>query len=187
MCVCVFTQASLLQRLTAREVSQLSLYTSPSLPNITLGLPATGPASSVSTHTSECDTTPHYSSPQQSFSVSVSLNPVFFLCLFFPSCCVCVVGGLGSPRWRQSPCVTWVAAGHSSDPAFPARRPSAFLLGIVSSGQGGGWRGHSWPQPPSATHGTSGADPQSNGSVWTSNIHFQNFSAVGSWYLARKK
>uniref|UniRef100_A0A667YY53 Histone deacetylase n=1 Tax=Myripristis murdjan TaxID=586833 RepID=A0A667YY53_9TELE len=37
--------ASLLQRLAAREgsVSQLSLYTSPSLPNITLGLPATGP------------------------------------------------------------------------------------------------------------------------------------------------
>ncbi|KAM8748795.1 histone deacetylase 4 isoform 2-T4 [Acanthopagrus schlegelii] len=42
-------EASLLQRLAAREgsVSQLSLYTSPSLPNITLGLPATGPASSV--------------------------------------------------------------------------------------------------------------------------------------------
>uniref|UniRef100_A0A667Z5Y3 Histone deacetylase n=1 Tax=Myripristis murdjan TaxID=586833 RepID=A0A667Z5Y3_9TELE len=38
-------EASLLQRLAAREgsVSQLSLYTSPSLPNITLGLPATGP------------------------------------------------------------------------------------------------------------------------------------------------
>uniref|UniRef100_A0A8C5FNQ9 Histone deacetylase n=1 Tax=Gadus morhua TaxID=8049 RepID=A0A8C5FNQ9_GADMO len=36
--------------LAARDgsVSQLSLYTSPSLPNITLGLPATGPASSVS-------------------------------------------------------------------------------------------------------------------------------------------
>ncbi|XP_030284001.1 histone deacetylase 4 isoform X5 [Sparus aurata] len=42
-------EASLLQRLAARDgsVSQLSLYTSPSLPNITLGLPATGPASSV--------------------------------------------------------------------------------------------------------------------------------------------
>ncbi|XP_069555002.1 histone deacetylase 4 [Brachyistius frenatus] len=42
-------EASLLQRLAAREgsISQLSLYTSPSLPNITLGLPATGPASSV--------------------------------------------------------------------------------------------------------------------------------------------
>uniref|UniRef100_A0A8D0AF57 Histone deacetylase n=1 Tax=Sander lucioperca TaxID=283035 RepID=A0A8D0AF57_SANLU len=38
-------EVSLLQRLAAREgsVSQLSLYTSPSLPNITLGLPATGP------------------------------------------------------------------------------------------------------------------------------------------------
>ncbi|XP_068428392.1 histone deacetylase 4 isoform X2 [Clinocottus analis] len=42
-------EASLLQRLAAREgsVSQLSLYTSPSLPNITLGLPATGPASAM--------------------------------------------------------------------------------------------------------------------------------------------
>uniref|UniRef100_H3CU09 Histone deacetylase n=1 Tax=Tetraodon nigroviridis TaxID=99883 RepID=H3CU09_TETNG len=42
-------EASLLQRLVAREgsVSHLSLYTSPSLPNITLGLPATGPAASV--------------------------------------------------------------------------------------------------------------------------------------------
>ncbi|XP_061579920.1 histone deacetylase 4 isoform X2 [Cololabis saira] len=42
-------EASLLQRLAAREgpVSQLSLYTSPSLPNITLGLPATGSASTV--------------------------------------------------------------------------------------------------------------------------------------------
>uniref|UniRef100_A0A8C5FQM6 Histone deacetylase n=1 Tax=Gadus morhua TaxID=8049 RepID=A0A8C5FQM6_GADMO len=42
-------EVSLLQRLAARDgsVSQLSLYTSPSLPNITLGLPATGPASSV--------------------------------------------------------------------------------------------------------------------------------------------
>uniref|UniRef100_A0A669EZU8 Histone deacetylase n=1 Tax=Oreochromis niloticus TaxID=8128 RepID=A0A669EZU8_ORENI len=42
-------ETSLLQRLATREgsVSQLSLYTSPSLPNITLGLPATGPASTV--------------------------------------------------------------------------------------------------------------------------------------------
>ncbi len=49
-CNAVCVQASLLQRLAAREgsVSQLSLYTSPSLPNITLGLPATGPASTVS-------------------------------------------------------------------------------------------------------------------------------------------
>uniref|UniRef100_A0A3Q3KEV9 Histone deacetylase n=1 Tax=Monopterus albus TaxID=43700 RepID=A0A3Q3KEV9_MONAL len=42
-------EASLLHRLAAREcsLSQLSLYTSPSLPNITLGLPATGPANTV--------------------------------------------------------------------------------------------------------------------------------------------
>lgn len=47
VCVCVSFQPSLAHRLTGREgpVSQLSLYTSPSLPNITLGLPATGPSS----------------------------------------------------------------------------------------------------------------------------------------------
>uniref|UniRef100_A0A4W6GBP6 Histone deacetylase n=1 Tax=Lates calcarifer TaxID=8187 RepID=A0A4W6GBP6_LATCA len=51
--------ASLLQRLAAREgsVSQLSLYTSPSLPNITLGLPATGPANTVSTPNTQNHTT----------------------------------------------------------------------------------------------------------------------------------
>ncbi|XP_057192369.1 histone deacetylase 4 isoform X1 [Triplophysa rosa] len=43
-------EASLAHRLAGREgpVSQLSLYTSPSLPNITLGLPATGPSSVAS-------------------------------------------------------------------------------------------------------------------------------------------
>ncbi|XP_072557019.1 histone deacetylase 4 isoform X2 [Paramormyrops kingsleyae] len=43
-------EPSLAQRLVSREgaVSQLSLYTSPSLPNITLGLPATGPSSVAS-------------------------------------------------------------------------------------------------------------------------------------------
>uniref|UniRef100_A0A665VA49 Histone deacetylase n=1 Tax=Echeneis naucrates TaxID=173247 RepID=A0A665VA49_ECHNA len=50
--------ASLLQRLAAREgsISQLSLYTSPSLPNITLGLPATGLANTVSAHSTQCYT-----------------------------------------------------------------------------------------------------------------------------------
>ncbi|KAK7169477.1 hypothetical protein R3I93_005445 [Phoxinus phoxinus] len=43
-------EPSLAHRLAGREgpVSQLSLYTSPSLPNITLGLPATGPSSMAS-------------------------------------------------------------------------------------------------------------------------------------------
>lgn len=62
-CSVVCVQASLLQRLAAREgsVSQLSLYTSPSLPNITLGLPATGPATTVSTVNAQYynDTTQH--------------------------------------------------------------------------------------------------------------------------------
>ncbi|XP_064142496.1 histone deacetylase 4 isoform X7 [Loxodonta africana] len=37
-------ETTLAHRLVAREVTQLPLYTSPSLPNITLGLPATGPS-----------------------------------------------------------------------------------------------------------------------------------------------
>ncbi|KAJ8403477.1 hypothetical protein AAFF_G00352490, partial [Aldrovandia affinis] len=43
-------EPSLAHRLASREgpMSQLSLYTSPSLPNITLGLPATGPSSVAS-------------------------------------------------------------------------------------------------------------------------------------------
>lgn len=47
ICLLVSFQTSLAHRLAGREgpVSQLSLYTSPSLPNITLGLPATGPSS----------------------------------------------------------------------------------------------------------------------------------------------
>ncbi|KAG7255641.1 hypothetical protein CRUP_025434, partial [Coryphaenoides rupestris] len=46
-------EVSLFQRLAAKEgsVSQLSLYTSPSLPNITLGLPASSVSSSSSTTT----------------------------------------------------------------------------------------------------------------------------------------
>ncbi|NXG03250.1 HDAC4 deacetylase, partial [Sakesphorus luctuosus] len=48
--VVVCPQPSLAHRLVTREgsVTQLPLYTSPSLPNITLGLPATGPASAGS-------------------------------------------------------------------------------------------------------------------------------------------
>ena len=62
-CVVVCAQASLLQRLAAREgsVSQLSLYTSPSLPNITLGLPATGLANTVSTLNTQYYTIVQYS------------------------------------------------------------------------------------------------------------------------------
>lgn len=57
MFACVSFQTSLAHRLAGREgpVSQLSLYTSPSLPNITLGLPATGP-SSVSPSLCMCHT-----------------------------------------------------------------------------------------------------------------------------------
>lgn len=57
MFACVPFQTSLAHRLAGREgpVSQLSLYTSPSLPNITLGLPATGPSSvSLSLFLSAC-------------------------------------------------------------------------------------------------------------------------------------
>ncbi|XP_042192097.1 histone deacetylase 4 isoform X3 [Callorhinchus milii] len=44
------TESTLAQRLVTRDglITQMPLYTSPSLPNITLGLPATGPSSGVS-------------------------------------------------------------------------------------------------------------------------------------------
>ncbi|KAL1022108.1 hypothetical protein UPYG_G00022280 [Umbra pygmaea] len=46
------SEVSLAQRLCGGELSQLSLYTSPSLPNITLGLPATATATAASNVTS---------------------------------------------------------------------------------------------------------------------------------------
>ncbi|XP_013875501.1 histone deacetylase 4 isoform X2 [Austrofundulus limnaeus] len=46
------TEASLAQRLCSGADNQLSLYTSPSLPNITLGLPATATATAASSVTS---------------------------------------------------------------------------------------------------------------------------------------
>uniref|UniRef100_A0A4W6GA51 Histone deacetylase n=1 Tax=Lates calcarifer TaxID=8187 RepID=A0A4W6GA51_LATCA len=67
-----------LHRLAAREgsVSQLSLYTSPSLPNITLGLPATGPV--VSGHQ---DVESHLPALQQ----GIPLTPPFLPTAHLPS------------------------------------------------------------------------------------------------------
>uniref|UniRef100_A0A8C7YJE0 Histone deacetylase n=1 Tax=Oryzias sinensis TaxID=183150 RepID=A0A8C7YJE0_9TELE len=75
-------EASLLQRLAAREgsVSQLSLYTSPSLPNITLGLPATGPASVVSGHQ---DGESHLALP--ALQQGIPLTPPFLPTAHLPS------------------------------------------------------------------------------------------------------
>lgn len=72
-------QASLLHRLAAREssLSQLSLYTSPSLPNITLGLPAPGLANTVSISTYvRCPTTLNFSSSVLNHDVALSSQVV---------------------------------------------------------------------------------------------------------------
>uniref|UniRef100_A0A672FWJ0 Histone deacetylase n=1 Tax=Salarias fasciatus TaxID=181472 RepID=A0A672FWJ0_SALFA len=75
-------EASLLQRLAAREgsISQLSLYTSPSLPNITLGLPATGPSTVVSGHQ---DGESHLALP--ALQQGIPLTPPFLPAAHLPS------------------------------------------------------------------------------------------------------
>uniref|UniRef100_A0A3Q0R6W7 Histone deacetylase n=1 Tax=Amphilophus citrinellus TaxID=61819 RepID=A0A3Q0R6W7_AMPCI len=76
-------EASLLQRLAAREgsISQLSLYTSPSLPNITLGLPATGPASTVVSGHQDGES--HLALP--ALQQGISLTPPFLHTAHLPS------------------------------------------------------------------------------------------------------
>lgn len=143
-------QASLLHRLAAREssLSQLSLYTSPSLPNITLGLPAPGLANtvSISTYVRSPTTLNFSSSVLQSWR-----RPLF-------------AGRVGTPRrWESS---ARFSAGHSSHFPFSAHCPPALLLGVASTREGGGDGGHNWPQPAPPTHGAAGAEPQSSGSVF---------------------
>uniref|UniRef100_A0A665V9N6 Histone deacetylase n=1 Tax=Echeneis naucrates TaxID=173247 RepID=A0A665V9N6_ECHNA len=79
-------EASLLQRLAAREgsISQLSLYTSPSLPNITLGLPATGLISGIpfNTLTPSDFLSPHLSHLSNLTLLSPSICLPFLSCLF---------------------------------------------------------------------------------------------------------
>ncbi|KAM9851362.1 histone deacetylase 4-like [Aulostomus maculatus] len=76
-------EASLLQRLAAREgsISQLSLYTSPSLPNITLGLPATGPGSAALSGHQDGDSRLALSALQQ----GIPLTPPFLPASHLPS------------------------------------------------------------------------------------------------------
>lgn len=81
------------------------------------------------------------------------------------------VGGVSTPRWRESSGAARATAGDSSDPSLPAHGPPAFLLGVLGSGQGGGRRGRGWSQPPSPTHGADGAEPQFNGSAFTANLN----------------
>lgn len=87
------------------------------------------------------------------------LHVTFRLCLF--------VGGIGTPRWRESSGAASVTARHSAGPGFSAHLPPAALLGLHRDGQGGAWRGRSWSQPPPSTHGANGAEPQLNGSAAT--------------------
>ncbi|XP_071212119.1 histone deacetylase 4-like isoform X2 [Salvelinus alpinus] len=69
-------EASLAHRLAGREgpLSQLSLYTSPSLPNITLGLPATGP-SSMTSGQQEGDRLSMHDRLQQGFPITTPFIP----------------------------------------------------------------------------------------------------------------
>uniref|UniRef100_A0A8C6NRE9 Histone deacetylase n=1 Tax=Nothobranchius furzeri TaxID=105023 RepID=A0A8C6NRE9_NOTFU len=98
-------QVALLQRLAMRDgsVSQLSLYTSPSLPNITLGLPATGPAGAVSAPNVKkdlmrCTVAKHQSSGTQPDDVNM------FIFVF-------VLVGLGGLP-MTSPTVSKLVRGH---------------------------------------------------------------------------
>lgn len=87
-CSCFCFQTSLAHRLVNREgsVTQLPLYTSPSLPNITLGLPATGP-SSVSGEGG-------YSLWNVVVCPDLSLNMVTIHCAF--------AGGISTARCRET-------------------------------------------------------------------------------------
>lgn len=129
---CVF-QACLAQRLCNAErgsVSQLSLYTSPSLPNITLGLPATATATAAS---------------NVRHSLRIFVHPVrigvtaLSLCPWFPG--------------DFSPAGGGDAAGALPQPAFPHRWTLALLPGGWS-----GDRPRS-PQSSAPTHGVDGAEP----------------------------
>ncbi|KAM6934532.1 histone deacetylase 4 [Xenentodon cancila] len=92
-------EASLLQRLAAREgpVSQLSLYTSPSLPNITLGLPATGSAGTVVSGHQDAES--HLALPalQQGISLTPSFLPTAHLPSYLASTALDREGAGGGP------------------------------------------------------------------------------------------
>lgn len=119
-------------------------------------------------------------------SLSLCLSASFLLCSYVSTSVFLFVGGIRTPRRWESSGIACVTAGNTSDPSIPAHCPPALLLGIFSSGQGGGWRGHCWhSQPPSTTHGTAGAGPQSNRSVFT--VTFTIFTSqlsVGGAFLS---
>ncbi|OXB61480.1 hypothetical protein ASZ78_010236 [Callipepla squamata] len=93
-------ETSLAHRLVNREgsVTQLPLYTSPSLPNITLGLPATGPSSDTSAVNGElAGFNVIYRCHHQCYSTDVFSLPFFFL--FFSSA---VFSSILSSDWYLS-------------------------------------------------------------------------------------
>uniref|UniRef100_A0AAQ5ZUT0 histone deacetylase n=1 Tax=Amphiprion ocellaris TaxID=80972 RepID=A0AAQ5ZUT0_AMPOC len=104
--------ASLLQRLAAREgsVSQLSLYTSPSLPNITLGLPATGPASTVSTLNTQYYPVIQYNiTYEKPCCQSCIITPNLFMCVYV---CVCVPGLVYDSLMQKHQCMCGNTTSH---------------------------------------------------------------------------
>lgn len=76
------------------------------------------------------------------------------------------VGAIRTPRQWESPGIPCATARNSFDPSFPACHSPDLIYGIFNFGRRRGWREpYQHSQPPSATHGTLGAGPQSNRSV----------------------
>lgn len=131
------SQASLAQRMCSgaerASVNQLSLYTSPSLPNITLGLPATATATAAS-------------SVRQSAALRSVRPRAPRICALNPFPPLSSPGDL-SADGRQP------AASALPQPAVPLRQPPDPL-----PGRGGGRNG--WApctQPAASAHGADGA------------------------------
>ncbi|XP_075904576.1 histone deacetylase 4 [Nelusetta ayraudi] len=72
-------EASLLHRLRDGSVSQLSLYTSPSLPNITLGLPASGPTAAMAPGRQDAESRLGLPALQQGIPLSPPFMPAHHL------------------------------------------------------------------------------------------------------------
>lgn len=153
---CVF-QASLAQRLCSGaergSVSQLSLYTSPSLPNITLGLPATATATAASNVRRKL--LPTWLNSLQTVHLSnceFVLFRVHCLKLFIQICPHALFssscpGDLSPAGWRP-------AAGPLPQPSVPLRWPLDPLLGRGWSRNRRAW----CTQSPAPTHGAYGAE-----------------------------
>lgn len=150
------SQASLAQRLCSGaergSVNQLSLYTSPSLPNITLGLPATATATAASNVRRKL--------PQSWMKLLADRFNCEFVYLGWVVChnlfqvkpsyslSLSFAGDLGPAGWRS-------AAGPLPQPSLPLWWPLDPL-----PGRGGSRNRWTWcAQSAAPTHGAHGAEP----------------------------